>query len=497
MKKMKKILAVILSLAMVLGMSITAFAATNKTSIVVNKLDKDATVKYVQIIRPNLEQPTGWEFVDARYANAFRSKDVNSAYASLSDQEIIWKLIKMKTDNATNMPAGTTAMLASEFQKALEGITPTETGNITYKNGTATIGEIASAGIYVVKADSAGNYTYNPMAAYVSFDNYNKTTCIPSDLKAEPITAKSTTVDITKENNEGDKVVAVGKQVEYTVTTQIPYVSDNNPITKYEIVDTISGANYVTNADGKVAVKIKVGDLPEATVLVDVVNSSITIPLTNYLGLDTADLNKYANASVVIKYDAVVTDLIVSNTVTPGDGKHNFTPVTDTLYTGTVTLTKTGGADKSVLLKDAKFVLVKPETDSEGAKYAIVEKKDGYYQVVNWTDNLETAKAESNLIVTDENGKAVVKGLDDSVEYEFQEIVAPEGYSINKDNAVTKWDTTKPASDRQGAATMNDTTLSELPSTGGMGTTLFTIAGCAIMVAAAGFFFASRKRVNK
>ena len=42
MKKMKKILAVILSLAMVLGMSITAFAATNKTSIVVNKLDKDA-----------------------------------------------------------------------------------------------------------------------------------------------------------------------------------------------------------------------------------------------------------------------------------------------------------------------------------------------------------------------------------------------------------------------------------------------------------------------
>ena len=44
---------------------------------------------------------------------------------------------------------------------------------------------------------------------------------------------------------------------------------------------------------------------------------------------------------------------------------------------------------------------------------------------------------------------------------------------------------------------MYDSKLSALPSTGGMGTTLFTIAGCAIMVAAAGFFFASRKRVNK
>lgn len=498
MKKMKKILAVILSLAMVLGMSITAFAATNKTSIVVNKLDKNATVKYVQIIRPNLEQPTGWEFVDAAYANAF--KGVNSAYADLSDQDIIWKLIKMKNDSATNMPDGTVKMETSEFQKALISINATETANVDYTqiaNGTVTIKEIASAGIYVVKADSTGNYTYSPMAAYVSFDNYDKATGIPSDLKVEPITAKSTTVDITKENNEEDKVVAVGKQVEYTVTTQIPYVSDNNPINKYEIVDTINGANYVTNTEGKVAVKVKVGDLPEETVSVDVVNSSITIPLTKYLGLKSANLNKYANAPVVIKYDAVVTDLTVKNTVKPGDGKHNFTPVTDTLYTGTVTLTKTGGADKSALLKDAKFVLVKPETDSEGAKYAIVEKKDGYYQVVNWTDNLETAKAESNLIVTDENGKAVVKGLDDSVEYEFQEIVAPEGYSINKDNAVTKWDTTKPASDRQGAATMNDTTLSELPSTGGMGTTLFTIAGCAIMVAAAFFFFTSRKKANK
>ena len=44
---------------------------------------------------------------------------------------------------------------------------------------------------------------------------------------------------------------------------------------------------------------------------------------------------------------------------------------------------------------------------------------------------------------------------------------------------------------------MEDTQLSALPSTGGIGTTIFTIAGCLIMVAAAGLFFASRKRTNK
>ena len=41
---------------------------------------------------------------------------------------------------------------------------------------------------------------------------------------------------------------------------------------------------------------------------------------------------------------------------------------------------------------------------------------------------------------------------------------------------------------------MKDSKLSALPSTGGIGTTIFTIAGCVIMIAAAGLFFASRKK---
>ena len=46
-------------------------------------------------------------------------------------------------------------------------------------------------------------------------------------------------------------------------------------------------------------------------------------------------------------------------------------------------------------------------------------------------------------------------------------------------------------------ASLTDSKLSALPSTGGIGTTIFTIAGCLIMVTAAGLFFASRKRTNK
>ena len=38
---------------------------------------------------------------------------------------------------------------------------------------------------------------------------------------------------------------------------------------------------------------------------------------------------------------------------------------------------------------------------------------------------------------------------------------------------------------------------STLPSTGGIGTTIFTIAGCLIMIAAAGLFFATRRKTQK
>lgn len=44
---------------------------------------------------------------------------------------------------------------------------------------------------------------------------------------------------------------------------------------------------------------------------------------------------------------------------------------------------------------------------------------------------------------------------------------------------------------------IKNTKLSGLPSTGGIGTTIFTIGGCAIMIVAAGLFFASRRKSSK
>lgn len=44
---------------------------------------------------------------------------------------------------------------------------------------------------------------------------------------------------------------------------------------------------------------------------------------------------------------------------------------------------------------------------------------------------------------------------------------------------------------------MKDTKVGSLPETGGIGTTIFTVGGCAIMVVAAALFFMNKKKHEK
>lgn len=101
-------------------------------------------------------------------------------------------------------------------------------------------------------------------------------------------------------------------------------------------------------------------------------------------------------------------------------------------------------------------------------------------------------------VVTDANGKVKVQGLDVGT-YIFKEVTAPQGYSVNTTDVSA---TLEVAEDDNGIASgvltqttsMNDTKLGSLPSTGGMGTYLFTIIGVVVMAGAAGAFFMSRRR---
>ena len=65
-------------------------------------------------------------------------------------------------------------------------------------------------------------------------------------------------------------------------------------------------------------------------------------------------------------------------------------------------------------------------------------------------------------------------------------------YTSSEGTKVTTIDKTQ-----LGVTGIKNTKLAQLPSTGGIGTTIFTIGGCAIMIIAAGLFFATRRKAEK
>ena len=75
MKKLKKLFAVILSLAMVLGMSMTALAVEGDTTITVSAPSGEelgnVSLSYVQIIKPDQTTATGWNFTTDQIAEAY------------------------------------------------------------------------------------------------------------------------------------------------------------------------------------------------------------------------------------------------------------------------------------------------------------------------------------------------------------------------------------------------------------------------------------------
>lgn len=261
-----------------------------------------------------------------------------------------------------------------------------------------------------------------------------------------------------------------------------------------------------------------------------------------------ADLKKVggvtADSIIIVEYSATLTEAAVigkpgnTNTVkleysnnpnTSGDpsGDTGETPG-DTVYVFTYELdgTKVDGQTPNKTLKDAQFVLYRvkgegePNTDGENntptnVEYA--EVTEG--KLTGWTDNRGTAIGTEDakgtgIVVSDENGLFVISGLDAGIYY-LEEVKAPAGYNLLQDPVKLTIDAEISGGDadtnqpptigkldlitegENGEAPTpgdkdNGTVSLEvqnnmgalLPSTGGMGTTLFYIAGAALVLAA-------------
>lgn len=491
MKKLKKLFAVMLSLIMVLAMGITSFADTDSATITLTNFNDADSLKYMQIIEPDQAQPTGWKFSNDAAENAFKTA------TELTDaQTILWKMIIKQNPNAAlntelKIPAGTTEISNAEIDKALSTLKNDSTATWTTATDKTSL-NVTSAGVYAFDAEKTG-YTYKVATAYVGFENYETA----PTLRDTEVAAKKSQLIVTKTVNDGDKAVAIGQEVEYTITTYVPYIDANNASTRtFKITDEISGAAYVLNEAGKVDGTVKMGNAPVAgaTIVPTADGKSFEINL-NSLVADTDNPN--AGNLITVTYKAKITEVTATNEAKGHKSDKEYAGDNVGLYTGSITLTKVDANNANKKLPNAEFTVQKYNADNttlgEALKFDLV---NGVYRY-----NPESTRTNATTVVTDTNGEVKVEGLDVG-KYHFTETKAPNGYSINeagKDIELGLGSVTEATANfvATGDLTLKDSQLSALPATGGIGTTIFTIVGCGIMIAAAGLFFASRRKENR
>lgn len=208
------------------------------------------------------------------------------------------------------------------------------------------------------------------------------------------------------------------------------------------------------------------------------------------------------NTDLVVTYQAVLNEKAQifedSNTnktwLDYGDKTNtNSTPPSETkTYTFRVDIVKTDEEDK--VLDGAEFKLYDAKTG--GNEISVVQISDGVYRLAK--DNEQGAEK-----ITTVNGQVEIRGFDANTSYYLEETKAPDGYNrlaerveiavkeANLDATVSQdaW--------VSGGVHVVNKTGDLLPSTGGMGTTLFYVIGIALAAGAAVLLIARKRADSK
>ena len=312
------------------------------------------------------------------------------------------------------------------------------------------------------------------------------------------LTTTNPTVTIHDKNDmhfekTADKTdVEVGQTVNYTVTGKVPDYTGFTAYT-YKVADTMSeGLTF------KKDVKVMVGgaDVTNAcTVAYDVDNNAnsftVTVPVKSYtIG---AEIKVTYSAVVNEKAIAVVSEneakLIYSND--PTDSTHTTTTPAQKqeVYSSKIVIDKFESGSKTTKLPNAKFVLYKEVTTDAGT--SLVYYKWNTDKKVEWVAD----KNAATVMTTNAQGEATFGGLADGT-YHLVETEAPAGYNpltapVEVKVAGSSTDTTKLSV----TAEVENKTGTTLPSTGGMGTTVFYVLGT-VLVLGAVVLLVTKKRMS-
>lgn len=473
----KKYLAALMAAAMTLGMATTSLAA----SITVTNAQKNETYDVYKIFDVtnsddnyaySIEKGSQWE--DLVDAYTYNGVDVFTLTPSATNPN---KLVVTVDESFTGASAGAdfAAYLAAnlEGKKADATETPDADKAITFKD--------LADGYYFVDTSLGTLCALDTSATEVEVTDKNPDATIEKKVEEDSTGAWG-----------DDNTAQIGQTVNFK-TTITAYQGAENYVLHDEmeagltlLPKTIAVEGLTKGEDYTVITS----DLPTTCGISEGCDFHIVFD-QDYLDTITAETKIVVTYSAILNDDAEISDDTNDNNtkLTYGDSSYTEWDKTET-KTFSFDIIKTD-SDKE-LLEGAEFELYDAATG--GNKIALV--KDGeVYRIAT--------EGEESKVETIKAGKVTVVGLDANTNYYLEETVAPDGYNMLTERVLVAMGNNNLSTsmegntwvDGNGGVQITNNAGAELPSTGGIGTTIFYVLG-GLLAAFSGVLLFTKKRMN-
>ena len=466
---MKKILSIAMALVLMLAMAGTAMAAQEGTltggSITINDAVPEQIYNAYQIL----------------YLESYNKDAGAYAYKANSGWEA-W--LKTQTSYVSFDAQGYVTWVDGADAAAFAKLAQVEAAKMTAADATATAPAADEGKTYSTVTFSnlkLGYYLVDTtLGTLCSLDTTNPSVTM-QEKNEVPTNVKTVEEDSTGNygtTNDAD----IGQTVNFKSTITAQAGAEN-----YVFHDTMSAGLTYTGVTG----------ITLNGTTVDASNYTVTAPAADGDTFDVTFIQAFcdtlkANDQIVISYTATLNEKAVvagegnpnTSKVSYGDSSNTkVTPDSQTkTYTWDVDVLKYANGDESNVLADAQFVLL----NSEKTKVATIVRG----KVTGWVDIPEAGTdgtitwPNNTVLTTGANGKIEIDGLDADTYY-LREVKAPDGYNkLAEDVKVEITGATENENYTTVVAKVNNQSGAELPSTGGIGTTIFYVIGAALVIGA-------------